>query len=179
MLLGVEPKTFYLLDSHPNHCSSIHDIMLLLLQLLYHTTYTLPAKLTNQRSDFSIWCCFQLENAYMRPGNAEERHPPENGHYCCSPKFLFLGTVLESPEMVSRMSWSLIILPIIYIFRNFREFSFLEMKCVRWIQNLKFHPQNCLSLSSNDIFIFPCLFLWEVIEFMRLQKKKLTKCDPA
>ncbi len=39
----------------------------MILQLLYQTTYTLPAKLTNQRSDFSIWCCFQLENAYMPP----------------------------------------------------------------------------------------------------------------
>ncbi len=64
--LGVEPKMFSFFDSHSNRCISIYNNRLVLLQLLYHTTYILPAKLTNQRNDFRIWCCFQLENVYLR-----------------------------------------------------------------------------------------------------------------
>ncbi len=64
--LGVELQSFCSPPLHSNHYIRIHNINWPLLRLLNHTTYILPAKLTNQRSDFSIWCCFQLENAYMR-----------------------------------------------------------------------------------------------------------------
>ncbi len=63
--LGVEVTAFCATVAYSNHCTGIRDTKLPLLQLFYRITYTLPVKLTNQRNDFSIWCCFQLENAYM------------------------------------------------------------------------------------------------------------------
>ncbi len=53
----MEPITFCSVGLRSNHCNSIH--------LVRSPMCTLPAKLTNQRSDFHLWCRLQVGIQFM------------------------------------------------------------------------------------------------------------------